>query len=134
MTFKGRSGVIFENTLRRYGNMKTKKMTLVSAVALAMTMLAGTALAGEWNQKGDVAAKTQGNSLCLFNGLDEPDITEDHAGGDPDDGLWSSTPAGANSGGKVLVQSGGQMIAFRFPFVAPGDQGESCNPTTPSPE
>jgi hypothetical protein len=110
--------------------MKTKLMALVSAAALAMTMFAGTALAGEWNQNGDVAAKQQGRSDCLFNGLDEPD--DNHGGTEGPDGpagyddpTWDMTPAGANSGGTVRVQSGGQLIAMGF--VPAGIQGTLCN-------
>jgi hypothetical protein len=115
--------------------MKTKIVALVSAGAFAILMFAGTASAGEWNQKGDVAAKTQGRSDCLFNGLDEPD--ENNGGNEGegpqgyDDPLWSATPAGANSGGVVRVQSGGQLIASGFPFAPPpGIQGTLCNGST----
>ena len=107
---------------------KIKTMALVSAGALAMSMFAGTALAGEWNKKGDVAAKTQARSECLFNGLDQPDSVEPGDGGEVpafDDFTWGLTPAGANSGGNVRVQSGGQLIAIGF--VAPGIQGTDCN-------
>ena len=85
------------------------------------------------NQKGDVAAKTQGNSECRFNGLDQPDEVELGDGGEPegpegyDDPLWSLTPAGANSGGTVRVQTGGQLVALGLPLQ--GIQGSACNPT-----
>ena len=116
--------------------MNTKIVLLMTVAAFATSMFAGAAFAGEWNQKGDVAAKTQGRSDCLFNGLDQPDESSlgandgegpavDGDVGTYDDPLWSQTPAGANSGGKVRVQSGGQLIAIGF--APPGVQGEACN-------
>jgi hypothetical protein len=96
-------------------------------------MFAGTALAGEWNQAtGDVAAKQNGRSNCLFNGLDEPDESSPGAGDGEgaapdvgyDDPLWSMTPAGANSGGKAVVQAGGQLTAL---FGGYQGQGQACN-------
>ena len=115
---------------------KTTIGTRFSVAVCAVGILsfgATAAFAGEWNpNKGDLPAKENGNSPCLFNGLDEPDTTEDHSGGDPDDFLWGTlAPAGANSG-KVAVQTGGQLIALGF--VSPGTQGTDCNPTTPSSE
>jgi hypothetical protein len=109
--------------------MTTRILAIVSAVAIVVSMSAGTALAGEWNPQGDVAAKQKGKSLCRFSGLDQPDDgpnPEDHHGGDPDDGFWSTTPAGANSSGPFAVQNGGQMIAIGA--LPPGFQGLACNP------
>jgi hypothetical protein len=120
------------------------KRTL-SAVSIAVTSLllvSQTALAGEWNHKGDVAAKTRGGSLCLFNGLDQPDESAPGAGdGEPiwfdangngqvddgevggDDGLWGSTPA------RGKVQSYGQIVASGGKAFAPSP-GLACNPTS----
>jgi hypothetical protein len=98
-----------------------------------MSMFSGAALAGEWNKaNGDVAAKEQGRSDCLFNGLDEPDESAPGAGDGEgpapdtgyDDPLWAMTPAGANSGGKVVVQAGGQLTALFGGYVG---QGTACN-------
>ena len=118
---------------------KTTIGTRFSVAVCAVGILsfgATAAFAGEWNpNKGDLPAKENGNSPCLFNGLDQPDDgdnPEDHAGSAPDDFLWGTlAPAGANSG-KVSVQTGGQLIALGF--VPPGTQGTDCNPTTPSSE
>lgn len=107
--------------------MKTSALAIVSAAALVVSMSAGTALAGEWNPQGDVAAKQKGKSLCRFSGLDEPDSTEVHLDGVPDDFMpWSFTPAGANSSGPFAVQTGGQLIAIGA--IDPGTQGTACNP------
>jgi hypothetical protein len=46
--------------------MNTKMILLIIGTAFATVLFAGTAIAGEWNQKGDVAAKEQGRSECLF--------------------------------------------------------------------
>jgi hypothetical protein len=117
--------------------MNTKMILLIIGTAFATVLFAGTAIAGEWNQKGDVAAKEQGRSECLFNGLDEPDESSLGAGDGEgpaeegnaesyDDFLWSVlTPAGKNSGGTVRVQTGGQLIAAGL--APPGVQGEACN-------
>ena len=120
--------------------MNTKMILLIIGTAFATVLFAGTAIAGEWNQKGDVAAKEQGRSECLFNGLDEPDESAFEAGDGEerfgpglggDDGLWGLTPAGGK------VQSGGQMIAalkqgvdFGLPpeeTPFPGVQKYACN-------
>jgi hypothetical protein len=115
------------------------------AVALALVSLlvmSGTALAGEWNHKGDVAAKTHGGSACLFNGRDQPDESSPGAGdGEPiwydengnnevdegeifsDDGQWGAAPAGGK------VQSYGQIVASGFKAFAPSP-GVACNPTS----
>jgi hypothetical protein len=107
---------------------------------------AGAAFAGEWNPGhfddpgGNVPAKGNANSECLFNGLDEPDESAFEAGDGEewfgpglggDDGLWGLTPAGGK------VQSGGQMIAalkqgvdFGLPpeeTPFPGVQKYACN-------
>lgn len=110
--------------------MNTKIVLLMTVAAFATSLFAGSAFAGEWNQKGDVAAKTQGRSDCLFNGLDQPDenVVPGGEGEGPDgydDPLWSITPAGANSGGAVRVQSGGQLVALGAPLA--GIQGTLCN-------
>jgi hypothetical protein len=113
--------------------MKTEKLALIFACALAMSTFAGTALAGEWNKAtGDVAAKQHGRSDCLFNGQDQPDESYPGAGdgegpadtGGYDDPLWGSTPAGAHSGGNTVVQAGGQLTASGAGYVG---QGTACN-------
>jgi hypothetical protein len=106
-----------------------KKIMWLAMASFTFSAFVGTALAGEWNpNKGDLPAKENGQSLCLFNGLDEPDTSEDHSGGDPDDAFWADMPAAANSGGAAVVQSGGQIVAF-FGAAAAGSQGTDCNPT-----
>jgi hypothetical protein len=114
----------------------------VSIALVSMLLVSGTALAGEWNHKGDVAAKTHGHSACLFNGLDQPDESSPGAGdGEPiwydangngevdegeifaDDGQWGASPA------QGRVQSYGQIVASGFKAFAPSP-GLACNPTT----
>jgi hypothetical protein len=85
--------------------------------------------AGEWNPaKGEVPAKQNGNSECLFNGLDETDAafggTEPDGPDGPDDPLWSNTPAGAN--GSKRVQAYGQLVAFGLKAFVPSP-GTACN-------
>ena len=105
------------------------KRLLMSLALMSVGMLSQFAFAGEWNPAtGEVAAKTNGNSDCLFNGRDETDAVfgggEPNGPTGPDDPLWSSTPAGAN--GAVRVQSYGQMVAFGLKAVVPSP-GVACN-------
>ena len=119
-----------------------RPLLAVSIALMALMMFSQAALAGEWNHKGDVAAKTHGGSACLFNGLDQPDESAPGAGdGEPiwydengngdvdddeifaDDGQWGSTPAGGK------VQSYGQIVAIGGKAFAPSP-GLACNPTT----
>lgn len=106
------------------------KTLLISAVLLGFGGFSQAAFAGEWNPaNGDVAAKQNGNSECLFNGRDETDAVfgggEGNGPDGPDDLLWSQTPAGANSGG-TRVQSYGQMVAFGLKAFVPSP-GDACN-------
>jgi hypothetical protein len=105
------------------------KRVLISLTLLSLGAFSQLALAGEWNpNKGEVPAKQNGNSECLFNGLDEPDIafggTEPDGPQGPDDPLWSSTPAGANGG--TRVQAYGQLVAIGWKDFVPSP-GEACN-------
>jgi hypothetical protein len=116
-----------------------RRLMMVAALTALMVMAASApAFAGEWNKGhfnapgGDLPAKSHGNSECLFNGQDEPDEStagaEDGEGPGPegyDDGLWSTTPAGAHNNAGIRVQSGGQLVALGF--VPPGAQGQACN-------
>ena len=123
------------------------RRSLLAAALAALMVLAASApvFAGEWNEGhfnapgGDLPAKDNANSECLFNGRDEPDESAFEEGdGEPlfapgfgDDLTWGLTPA------KGKVQSGGQMIAAlkqgvdlglpeeETPF--PGIQGYACN-------
>jgi hypothetical protein len=114
----------------------------VSIALMSLLMFSQGAFAGEWNPKGDVAAKVHGGSACLFNGLDQPDETAPGAGdGEPiwydlngnekvdpdeifaDDESWGSTPAGGK------VQSYGQIVASGGKDFAPSP-GVACNPTS----
>ena len=123
------------------------RRSLLAAALAALMVLAvsAPAFAGEWNKGhfnapgGDLPAKDNGNSECLFNGRDEPDESVFEEGdGEPlfapgfgDDLTWGLTPA------KGKVQSGGQMIAAlkqgvdlglppeETPF--PGVQRFACN-------
>lgn len=113
-----------------------RRALLVAVLAALMVMAsAGAALAGEWNKGhfnepgGNIPAKDVAQSECLFNGQDEPD---DPITGEPpfDDGLWSSTPAGANNAAGIRVQSGGQIVAAFGPEGNAGAQGVACNPNT----
>jgi hypothetical protein len=104
------------------------KRLVMSLTLMGLGMLWQSAFAGEWNPAtGDVAAKTNGNSECLFNGRDQTDVS--NGGGElpgdegPDDPLWSSTPA-ANGSGRV--QSYGQMVAYGLKAFVPSP-GEACN-------
>lgn len=101
-----------------------RRLLLVSAIAALMLFVsAASAFAGEWNKGhfdapgGDVPAKYNANSECLFNGLDEPDATE---GTFPfgDDAIWSAKPGQS-------VQTAGHAI--RAGIAAPGDAGIACN-------
>ena len=120
-----------------------RPLLAVSLALMALLVFSQAALAGEWNHKGDVAAKTHGGSACLFNGLDQPDESFPGAGdGEPtpwddknrngvvdpgevfaDDGMWGSTPAGGR------VQSYGQIVASGGKAFAPSP-GVACNPTS----
>lgn len=100
----------------------------VSIALMSLLLFSQGAFAGEWNQKGDVAAKVHGHSACLFNGLDQPDETQPGDGGEPtvpfgDDAFWGATPAGGK------VQSYGQIVASggKGDFPSPG---VACNPTS----
>ena len=111
--------------------MRRRSMVALFAALLVMMMTLGAtaAFAGEWNKGhfdapgGDLPAKANSNSECLFNGQDEPDATE----GPGDDGLWSSTPAGAHNQAGIRVQSGGQIVAAFGPEGNAGVQGVECN-------
>ena len=121
--------------------MKKLKTTAAGTIALlAFALLGQAALAAEWNPGhfdepgGNVPAKYVAASECVFNGRDEPDVTEAPLGGG-DDADWAQTP----SGGKV--QSGGQITAAGAQLGDPslivptGVQGQACNPTAePFPE
>jgi len=105
------------------------KRLVILSVLMGLCMLWQNAFAGEWNPaRGEVAAKTNGNSDCLFNGRDETDAAfgggEPNGPTGPDDPLWSSTPAGAHGSGRV--QSYGQMVAFGLKAVIPSP-GVACN-------
>lgn len=105
------------------------KKLLVSLTLLSLGALSPIAFAGEWNPaKGEVAAKQNANSECLFNGRDETDAAFGGAEPDgpdgPDDPLWSMTPAGANGSGRV--QSYGQLVAFGLKAFVPSP-GVACN-------
>ena len=105
------------------------KILMISLTLMYFGVFSQTAFAGEWNPaKGEVAAKQNGNSECLFNGRDEPDIASDGTEPDgptgPDDPLWSSSPAGANGG--TRVQSYGQIVALGLKAVVPSP-GVACN-------
>lgn len=114
--------------------MRRRSMVALFAALLVMTMTLGAtaAFAGEWNKGhfnapgGDLPAKANSNSECLFNGQDEPDATEG-AHPFPDDDLWSSTPAGAHNQAGIRVQSGGQIVAALGPEGNAGVQGVDCN-------
>ena len=111
--------------------MRRALLIALLATLMVVGMVASAAFAGEWNPGhfnepgGNVPAKYNANSECLFNGLDEPDETFLGAGdGEPidfggDDGDWGSTPAGGK------VQSAGQLVAAGF--APPGAPGEACN-------
>jgi hypothetical protein len=85
--------------------------TLVALLcgASVVGVSAGSAFAGEWAPgSGTTPIKEHvANSVCSFNGADEPDATEEHLPPGPrsDDGYWATTPAGGR------VQSGGQGVA-----------------------
>jgi hypothetical protein len=115
-----------------------RRALLVAVLAALMVLAsAGAAFAGEWNPGhfndtgGDLPAKFNANSECLFNGLDETDETSLGAGdGEPffdpgdgtligDDGIWASAPSGG------IVQSAGQAILAGI--APPGAPGEACN-------
>lgn len=103
--------------------------SLITLTFVCLGVFSQSAFAGEWNKsKGEVAAKQNGNSECLFNGLDEPDAafggTEPDGPMGPDDPLWSSTPAGAN--GAVRVQAYGQLVAVGLKAFVPSP-GVACN-------
>ena len=111
--------------------MRRRSIVALFAALLVMMMTLGAtaALAGEWNKGhfnepgGDLPAKANSNSECLFNGQDEPDATE----GPGDDGLWELTPAGAHNQAGIRVQSGGQIVAAFGPEGNAGVQGVACN-------
>jgi hypothetical protein len=120
-----------------------RPMLAVSSALFLLLLSSQAALAGEWNPaNGDVAAKTQGHSACLFNGRDQPDESAPGAGdGEPiwfdannnglvdegevggDDGMWGAGP----SGGKV--QSYGQIVALGGKAFAPSPC-VACNPNS----
>ena len=89
------------------------KKTLVAALLCGASVVGvstGSAFAGEWAPgSGTTPIKDRyvANSVCSFNGADEPDATEEHLppGPSSDDGFWATTPAGGR------VQSGGQGVA-----------------------
>jgi len=110
--------------------MRRSLLIVALAALMVMAMGASAAFAGEWNKGhfnapgGDLPAKDNANSECLFNGQDELDDAE--VGEPPfDDGFWSLTPAGANNNAGIRVQSGGQLVAAGF--GVPGEQGVACN-------
>ena len=124
--------------------MRRVRVLVVAVLAAVMLMAgAGAASAGEWNKGhfnedgGNLPAKYNGNSECLFSGQDEPDEPSLGAGGgepyfDPGDGtligddpIWSSSPAGANNNAGIRVQSPGQ--ANLAGIASPGDPGGACN-------
>ena len=107
------------------------KKVFLSLTLMCLGMFSQGVFAGEWNpSQGEVAAKQNANSECLFNGLDETDAVfgggEPNGPTGPDDPLWSSTPAGAH--GNTRVQSYGQLVAFGLKG-APGvpSPGIACN-------
>lgn len=131
------------------------KRPLVGVAIAAATIfgLGGTAFAGEWGPgNGDTPIKSRqdcneeecpapagpANSVCAFNGRDQPDTgdnPEDHGGEAGDDEQWGATPA------KGKVQSGGQFVAMTASseagavaaFVEAGffsGFGEECNPNS----
>jgi hypothetical protein len=84
-------------------------MLSLLAAALALTMSATVALAGEITGNGTLL-EIHGRSECAFSGLDEPDPVD----GDADDALFGRT------------QSWGQIpAAIRAGFPHPG---VACNP------
>lgn len=92
--------------------MKIKQCAAIGVCAGAIVGFGGTAVAGEW-APGNGATPVKGyvaNSICAFNGHDEPDgeVTDDF-----DDAEWAMTPAGGH------VQSGGQFVAM-FANFGPG--------------
>ena len=111
-----------------------KRSAVVGAIvsALAVFGLSGPAVAGEWAPGQDklTPVKTEGvaNSECAFSGRDQPDVSVDNPGGEPepDDGLWATTPA------KGKVQSPGQLVAAGI--VPPGVPGEACRGGGPAGE
>ena len=123
-----------------------RRSILVMLVASLMVMAgASAAFAGEWAPGGPNNGHTTpvwdyvAESICSFSGADESDASEDHYGEPGDDEQWGSTPAGANSEGKAMVQSGGQFVASVGSsdpgavagFVAAGffsGFGEDCRP------
>jgi len=124
---------------REGGTMRRGLLVALVTVAMVVT-LAGTALAGEWNQGhfnapgGNIPARDHANSECLYNGQDEADVI--NGGGeeeDPvvgyDDFVWGATPAGAHNEAGKRVQSGGQLIAAGFIPAGSGGagQGLACN-------
>ena len=93
------------------------RRTLIGATLCAATIVTfgATASAGEWAPgNGETPIKTRfvAGSICAFSGSEESDDTEDHEGGEPDDGLWGMTPA------KGRAQSPGQIIATFGPGAA----------------
>lgn len=112
-----------------------RRVLIVVFLSVFMVMTsAGTALAGEWNPGrfdspgGDLPAKDNANSECLFNGRDEPDESSFGAGDGEewfgpgiggDDALWASAPAGGK------VQSAGQAVVIGL--APPGTPGVACN-------
>ncbi len=138
---------------RTHGGNQMIKRPLVGVAIAAATIigLGGTALAGEWGPgNGDTPIKSRqdcteegcpapagpANSVCAFNGRDQPDTgdnPEDHGGEPGDDEQWGMTPAGGK------VQSGGQFVAMfaNLGFVAGAVQsgefggfGIECNPNS----
>lgn len=116
--------------------------------AISLALFAQVAAASEWNSGhfnepgGNVPAKENARSECLFNGLDEPDESAPGAGDGEelyydedqeawvgDDGDWAQTPAGGK------VQSGGQIKASSAQVTGDpgaftggaGVEGVACN-------
>jgi hypothetical protein len=129
-------------------HLMTSQRVLIGAAFCAVTIIGfgSSASAGEWAPGGGKNGHTTpiwghdtANSVCAFNGADQPDTgdnPEEHYGDPGDDGYWATTPAGSNSNGKAMVQSGGQGIAA-VANAAPGaiaggsgGFGEACNPNS----
>jgi len=107
-----------------------RRAAVVLVLAALMTVAgAGAAFAGEWNRGnfnapgGDLPAKYNARSECVFNGQDEPDATEGVVF--PDDEQWSSTPAGSHNKAGIRVQSNGQLVAAGY--IPGGIPGQACN-------
>lgn len=102
-----------------------RKAAVGMGVAAALSLImSGTALAGEYNGKGEpVPGGVNGKSECSYSGQDVDDYVEGNPEGFDDDAL--------SAVGNTRVQSYGILVKAGLKEVLPSP-GVACSPGRPS--